>query len=166
MFMRVVDLASMVVNATVNQTDMDLLRVGARARVRFDAYPDLELPGRVHAIAAMSRSGGFRPDYVREIPVVIKLERLDPRVVPDLSVSVDVVLESEPGGVRVPREAIFTGPAGGGHYVYVRGAAGWERRSVELGLTNNVAAIVRTGVRPQETVALGRPPMEQAAARR
>jgi HlyD family secretion protein len=166
MFMRVVDPSSMVVNASINQTDMDLLRVGARARVRFDAYPDLELPGRVHAIAAMPRSGGFRPEYVREVPVVIKLERLDPRVVPDLSVSVDVVLESEPGGVRVPREAIFTEPAGGGHCVYVRGAAGWERRPVELGLTNNVAAIGRTGVQPRETVALQRPLVERAAAKR
>jgi HlyD family secretion protein len=161
MFMRVVDPSSMVVEAVVNQADIEQLRIGARARVRFDAYPDLELPGRVHSIAAMPKSGGARAAYVKEVPVVIKMERLDPRVVPDLSVSVDVVLAVEPDAVIAPLEGIFTGPPGAAPFVFVRTDSGWERRPVELGLTNNVAAVVRSGLRPGEVIAAERPSVEQ-----
>ncbi len=39
MFMQIVDMSSMVINASVNQVDVDSLRLGQKAKVRFDAYP-------------------------------------------------------------------------------------------------------------------------------
>lgn len=161
MFMRIVDPSSMVVNASMNQADIESLRVGAHAKVRFDAYPDLELPGRIYSIGAMPKTGGFREAYVKEIPVNIKLERLDPRVVPDLSVSVDVVVDTEPNAVVAPLEALFRDQPGSEPYVFVRGAEGWERRPVEVGLSNNIAAVIRSGLRPGEVVAAERPGMGQ-----
>jgi HlyD family secretion protein len=160
MFMRVVDTNSMVVEAAVNQADIEQLRIGAKARVRFDAYPDLDLPGRVYSIAAMPKSGGARAAYVKEVTVIVKMERLDPRVVPDLSVSVDVVLGREADAVIAPREGIFTDPADGRPFAFVQTASGWERRPVELGLANNVAAVVRSGLRPGEVIAAERPGQE------
>ncbi|MEK7753413.1 MAG: HlyD family efflux transporter periplasmic adaptor subunit, partial [Acidobacteriota bacterium] len=59
-FMQIVDLRSMVINATVNQADVESLRIGQKARIRFDAYPDLELPAKVFSIGAMTKPGGFR----------------------------------------------------------------------------------------------------------
>ena len=44
MFMQIVDPSSMIINATVNQVDVDNLRIGQKANVRFDAYPDLQVP--------------------------------------------------------------------------------------------------------------------------
>lgn len=163
MFARVVDSNSMVINASLNQSDIELLRVGFRARVRFDAYPDLELPARVYSIGAMPRTGGFRATYVKEVPVVLKLDGLDPRVIPDLSVSVDVVVAAEASAVLAPLEGIFTDAPGtpGARYVFVGTAGGWERREVEIGLTNNVAAVIRSGLRPGEVIASERPPQEK-----
>jgi len=151
----------MVVNALVNQADIETVRVGARARVRFDAYPDLELPGRVYSIGAMPKTGGFRAEYVREIPVNIRLERLDPRVVPDLSVSADLVIEAETDTVVAPLEAVFQDQPGGETYVFVRQASGWERRPVEVALKNNVAAAIRSGLQPGEVIAAERPDTRQ-----
>ena len=161
MFMRIVDPSSMVVNALANQADIDSVRVGARVKVQFDAYPDLELPGRVSSIAAMPKTAGFRADYVREIPVNIRLERLDPRVVPDLSVSADVVIEAAENAVIVPLEAVFQDEPGGETYVFVRRGAGWERRPVEIALKNNVEAAIRSGLQPGEVVAAERPDTKQ-----
>jgi hypothetical protein len=138
-----------------------MLRVGSRAKVKFDAYPDLELPGHVYSIGAMPKTGGFRAAYVKELPVTIKLDALDPRVVPDLSVSVDVMVEAEQQAAVAPLETIFRDKPGAEPYVFVQGPAGWERRPVELGLTNNVAAVVRSGLRPGEVIAAERPRMEQ-----
>lgn len=165
MFLKIVDQSSMVISAAVNQTDIELMRVGAPARVRFDAYPDLELPARVYSIGAMPKTGGFRAAYVKEVPVVLKLEKLDPRVIPDLSVAVDVVLASEAAPAVIPLEAMFAnGPEEGpssSPYVFVWTGGAWDRREVEIGLVNNIAAAVRSGLRPGEIVAAARPPQEK-----
>jgi len=163
-FARIVDPDSMLVSANVNQADAELIRIGARARVRFDAYPELELPARVHAIGAMPKTVGWRANYVKEIPVTVKLEGSDPRVIPDLSASVDVVLESEQGPAVLPREAVFlTGDES--PEVFVQRGGDWERREVELGLANHVAVVVRKGVRPGEIVAADRPPVLSGSKR-
>jgi len=159
LFMRIVDMSSMLVQARANQVDVERLRIGQRARIRFDAYPDLELPAHVHAIAPMPTSGGFRASYVKEVPVVLKIDKLDPRVIPDLSVSADVVLEEEDSAVVAPLAGIFRDSPDGVPYVFVQKPGGWERRPVELGVRNHVYAAVRSGLRPGQVIALERPPV-------
>jgi len=159
LFMQIVDTSSMVINANVNQVDAERLRINAKAKVRFDAYPGLELPAHVVSVAAVTKTGGFRASYMKEIPVRLKLDAMDPRVIPDLSVSADVILESEDAAAVVPLSALMQDakqPAGK-HFVYVRGAQGWVRREVELGIGNHTQAAVRTGLKPGEVVALENP---------
>lgn len=157
-YMRIVDPSSMLVDAAVNQVDAERIRVGAQATVRFDAYPDLALPARVVAIGAMPKAAGWRLEYVKEIPVTLKLERLDPRVIPDLSVSADVEIAAEQAAAVVPLEAVFRDAPGRPPYVFVRRGSAWETRPVELGLVNHIAAAVRSGLKAGEVIALRRPP--------
>ena len=159
LFMQIVDTSSMVINATVNQVDAERLRINSKAKVRFDAYPGLELPAHVVSVAAVTKAGGFRATFMKEIPVRLKLDRLDPRVIPDLSVSADVVLESEDSAAMVPREALQTAPnaAPGKHFVYVKDAGGWVRREVEVSTGNHILVSVRTGLKSGEVVALESP---------
>ena len=158
LFMKIVDPSSMVVNAFVNQADVEAIRIGARARVRFDAYPDLELPAHVYSVGALSRTGRFRASYLSEIPVTLRLDKMDPRVIPDLSASVDVIVAAESGPALAPREALFHDPGQPQPYVFVQGQSGWMRREVTVGLMNNVAAVIRSGLRPGEVLAAERPP--------
>jgi multidrug resistance efflux pump len=164
-FMLVVDTSSILVEARVNQVDAQKIRIGQKANVRFDAYPDLELPGHVYSIASMPKSGSFRATFVGEIPVRIKLDKLDPRVIPDLSVSADVVLADEPEATVAPLAAIFQGSGRNAKpYVYVRTSEGWKQREVDLGLATNIAVAVRSGLKPGDTVALDSPGSENRAA--
>ena len=156
-FMQIVDTDSMVVNAAVNQADSEIMRIGAKARVRFDAYPDLELPASVYSIGAMTKTVGLRASFVKEIPVSLKLQVVDPRVIPDLSVSVDVVLGAEQKAVVAPIESIFRDGSAAKPFVFLRRPSGWERREVELGVTNYIAAAVRSGLNPGDVVARERP---------
>ncbi|MBS1825103.1 MAG: HlyD family efflux transporter periplasmic adaptor subunit [Acidobacteria bacterium] len=157
-FMKIVDPSSMVVEAVVNQTDVERIRVGAKATIRFDAFPDLALPGRVFSVAAMPKSSfSARGNYLKEIPVRIKIEKMDPRVIPDLSASVDVVTAEEEAAAIAPLGAIFQDEPSAKPYVYVRAANGWEKRPVELGLTNNISATIKSGLKAGETVAEERP---------
>jgi len=167
MFMQIVDPESMVVNASVNQVDSELLRIGQQAVVRFDAYPGLELPGHVYSIGAVPVPGR-RPNFMRQIPIRLKLDKADPRVVPDLSASADVTLQSEKQATLAPLSAIFfDGPGSAKPFVFLRTPQGWQKRQVQLGLQSNIAAVVRSGLSAGDVVALDSPvePKEPAGGK-
>jgi multidrug efflux pump subunit AcrA (membrane-fusion protein) len=160
-FMQIVDPSSMVVNASVNQVDAESLRVGAKAKVQFDAFPGLELKAHVHAIGAMTRPGGMRASFVKEIPVILKMDEMDPRVIPDLSVSLDVEIErEEQAAVVAPLGAVFWDSSSQSPFVFVRNEDRWQRREVQLGVWNHLAVAVRSGLQPGERIALDYPPSE------
>lgn len=162
-YMQIVDTRSMVVNATVNQADVEHLRIGQKARVHFDAYPDMVLPAHVVSIAAVTKPGGFRASFVKDVAVRVEIDQMDKRVIPDLSVSVDVVEDTDDRAPAIaPLGAVFS-DASAKPYVFVKTPDGWQHRDVELGLENNLVAAVKSGIRPGEVVALDRPSTSESA---
>ena len=164
-YMLIVDLNSMMVNAELSQADSEMVHIGARVTVRFDAFPDLKTPARVHSIGTIARATKRRGSaYVRNVPVRLSLEKTDPRVIPNYSVSADLVLAREESAAIVPLECVFSDQAGGKPYAFVQGANGWERRELELGLANNIAVAVRSGLEEGAAVLTERPaPAAQSA---
>jgi HlyD family secretion protein len=163
-FMSIVDTRSMVVNATVNQADVERLHIGDRASVRFDAYSDLTLPARVYSVSGIGRTGGARANYLKEIPVRLKIENTDPRVIPDLSVNAEVVLATEKQVPVAPLAGIFRDSNDGQPYVFVQTTDGWERRAVILGLASNRQIAIREGLKADDVIAL-EPPQSRGTAR-
>jgi multidrug resistance efflux pump len=159
-FMSIVDPSSMIVNANVNQVDVERLRIGAKARVRFDAYPDLVLQAHVESVGGIPKSGGARASYVKELPVRLKLDQMDPRVIPDLSVGVEIILDQVENAVIAPLSALQRDDSGAQPYVFVKSGQTWQRRPVEMGVASTLAFEVKSGLKPGEVVALDRPPEE------
>ncbi|MCC6341025.1 MAG: HlyD family efflux transporter periplasmic adaptor subunit [Bryobacterales bacterium] len=153
-FMQIVDTNSMVVEAKVNQVDVERMRVGAKATVRFDAFPDLVLPAKIYSVAAMpSSTNSARESFLKEIAVRLKLEKMDPRVIPDLSVSADVVVEESEAEAIVPLGSVFEDSSSGKSYVYVKAGDRWSRREVNLGAADNLRVAVESGLKAGEIVA-------------
>ena len=164
MYMQIVNPDSMVINATVNQSDVEEMRIGQRATVKFDAYPDLVLPAHIVTIGAMTKSGGFRGNFYKEVPVRLKLDKMDKRIIPDLSISADVAIEQAEAAPLIPIEAVFyegdlqSPPSPSSKpYVYAKDATGWRRRDVEIGLKSFTHAIVKSGLKQGEEIALNAP---------
>jgi multidrug efflux pump subunit AcrA (membrane-fusion protein) len=163
LFMRVVDVSKMIVNAGVNQADVQSIRIGQKAKVRLDAYPDLVFDGRITAMGAIAGQGGdpFRRSgsglYLKTVPVQISIESSDERVLPDLSASADIQLQQIPAEVIIPRSAV-KGDSNQRFVVYVRGPQGFEPREVELGDYNDTHVIVTAGLEAGEEVLLSEPP--------
>lgn len=163
-FMQIVDPASMVLEAKVNQADSQKIRVGAPAEVKLDAYPDKVWPGRVASIAALTGGGGDgrsrtgTGNYVREITVTIEILENSELIIPDLSASADIRLEQLENVVIAPREALERD--GEAWFVRVRGAAqnAFERRPVEIESVTDTHVAVANGLREGEEVALEPPP--------
>ncbi len=160
-FMQIVDPRSMVVNATINQVDSEMLRLGMKARTELDAYPDLALPTHVAAIGAVPRSGGRRPSFVKDIPIRLKLDQQDPKVIPDLSAGTNIVLAAEKQATLAPLGSIFQDNDQSRPYVFIRSPDGWERREVEVGLKDNVYAAIRSGLQAGDEIAAERPGLTQ-----
>jgi len=154
-FLTIVDPSSMILNATVNQVDAERLRLGMKAVVHLDAYPDIDLPGVLEGIGAMSKSSTFRAGYVGEIPIRLRIEKSDVRVIPDLTGSAEVILESAKDAVVLPRAAVFE--ENGGSFVFVQSPEGWVKKQIEPGVISLTQVAVRSGLQKGDVVALERP---------
>jgi multidrug efflux pump subunit AcrA (membrane-fusion protein) len=153
--MKVVDPFSMQAEAAVNQSDSSEFRIGQKAVVGLDAFPELRFKGHVYSIGALAIRSGRENFYVRSVPVRIAVDGRDARFIPDLSAWADVEVERRENVLLVPREAVQL--EGGESVVYVKGASGFEKRTVEAGSRNGTHAVVLAGLQAGEEVALERP---------
>ncbi|MBI4874167.1 MAG: HlyD family efflux transporter periplasmic adaptor subunit [Acidobacteria bacterium] len=151
--MKVVDTGNMQVEAVINQAESEEFRIGQPAKITLDAFPGLELKGKVYSIGALAVGGRMQNYYIRNIPVRIAIEGSDPRLIPDLSAGAEVVIErSEPHSTLVPQGAVST--ESGKTYVYVKKAEGFEKREVQLGLRNYTYAVVLAGLSAGDEIRL------------
>jgi hypothetical protein len=151
-FMRVVDPASMQLDATMSQAESELIRLGQRATVRFDAFPEIVVRGHVKAVGSLAL-GGRRVNFnVRSMAVRVALETTDARVIPDLSASADVMTSEPAGGLIVPREALSG--AGGKTIVYVKQGDVFVARDVELAGVTDTQAAISSGIPEGAEIAL------------
>lgn len=163
LFMRIVDVSKMVVSASVNQVDAQLIRIGNRAEVELDAYPGERFSGRVVDLGAVASSSGGSAKFsrggigafIKQIPVRVLIEDSDERILPDLSASADVVISSDQSGVLVPREAVRTDPdREGGDFVVLVGAGSYHKRAVSVLDASDTYALIGSGLQPGEEVLL------------
>jgi HlyD family secretion protein len=138
-FMQVVDPTEMLVRCKVNQVDVPRLSVGRAAETRLDAYPDLALPARLSVLGAVG-VGSENSDRLRTFDALFQIDGKDPRLLPDLSASVDVELERRPNLLVVPRDAlVFEGEAA---FLRVKGTLGFRREPVVVGALSDFEAAV------------------------
>ena len=103
----------------------------------------------------MSKSSTFRAAHVGVIPVRLRLEQMDQRIIPDLTASADLLLAQETNALVLPRGAVFE--QGGSNFVFLRHPEGWTRRQVDLGVSSFTTVAVRSGLREGDVVALEKP---------
>jgi HlyD family secretion protein len=149
---KVVDVSSMQVEGTINQTESEQVRLGQKAVIRFDAYPGLELDGKVESVGMMVTTGRRVNYFVRRVPVRIAIDGADPRVLPDLTASADVVLEEDDQALLIPREAVQE--SGGKSVVLVKQGEAIVPREVEIGAYSNTQVSVVSGLQEGDQVAI------------
>ena len=149
--MKVVNPASMQVDGNINQAESSQFRVGQECRISLDAFPGLTFKGKIYSMGAMA-AGSWRVNYyIRNIPIRVAIEGADPRLIPDLSAAVDVILERANDALLLPLGAVSE--ESGKPVVYVKSAEGsFARRDVELGARSNTHAVVLAGLAEGEEV--------------
>jgi len=148
-FMQVVDPSKMEVRATVSQSDFGSVKTGQTATVHFDAYPGMTLPATLTEVSPLGEQGKFS-EKVRTFAALFTIQGSDPRLLPDLSAALDIVLESKEQALVVPRPAVASGPDG--DFVWVKSVGGYEKRAVKLGPVSDTEAVIVSGVARGDTV--------------
>lgn len=148
----IAQLDELYMEASINEVDVEKLKIGQSALLRFDAIPEFEVEGQISVIAPSARRDGD----VRVFPVKVIFEVADNRVRPGISATVEIPIDSVEDAVSVLLSAVFNND--GKSTVYVQNADGWERREVTVGINDLQHVEVLTGLESGESVALSRPP--------
>jgi multidrug efflux pump subunit AcrA (membrane-fusion protein) len=88
------DPTEMMVRCAVGEPDGAVLKEGVKATVYLDAYPELVLPATFEFASPVASSALGSP--IKAFGAVFKLDKSDPRLMPDLSAA--VVVEAPKGG--------------------------------------------------------------------
>ena len=131
-----------------------MVEVGREATLTFDSLPGVRRAGKVVFLAAFGVSDTKDKD-VRVFPCQVAFEAGE-GVRPGISANARVRLASAKGAVAVPVSAVFVDDAE--RYAYVRGADGaWERRAIDIGLSDSGWTEVTKGIAEGDVVSLVRP---------
>jgi HlyD family secretion protein len=147
--MQVVNPNTMRVRAQVNQQDIPEMKDGQHVEIRLDAYPDLVFHGRTSLVSAIGTTGSFS-DRVHIFVVLFTIEGTNANLLPDLSAAVDVELDRTPNALVIPRDAVIH--RDGKTFVRLIKGNTSEEREVRISKTDEVEAVVESGIQAGETV--------------
>jgi hypothetical protein len=137
------------VRARINQADVPWLDIGLPVRIHLDAYPGLLLNGKLQRLAAIGVTSGMSAK-VRTFTGLFEIQGADPRLMPDLSAGIDIVLERVGDSIMVPRDALYMDA--GGAYVWVKRGQSFNREAVKLGPIADDEAVVTSGLNAGDEV--------------
>jgi multidrug resistance efflux pump len=92
--LRIFDPEQMELLAFVGEPDGVALKPNAKALVYIDAYPELQFPARFHSASPVAASALGSP--IKRFAARFRLEKSDPRLLPDLAAAVVVLGEENP----------------------------------------------------------------------
>jgi RND family efflux transporter MFP subunit len=149
------DLAQMQAKVKIHEAMVKKLKVGQKAEVRVEAYPDKVLHGTVKSVATLANSEGwFGERGVKEYITIVKVDDLPDGagIKPGMTAEVKILVNELPDVLTVPVQAVSESE--GKHCAYVIGPKGAERREVEVGDNNEKFVEIKAGLKEAERVAL------------
>ena len=154
----IADLNKLIINAHVNQADVTRLKHNMEVEVAVEAVPGCKVNGMVERIAPQATIR----NSIKGFATRIAIRDIDPRIQPGMTANMTIPVATAEGVLSVPLAGVFTEL--GERYVFVKkGESEWERRAVQIGLSDYFYAEVASGLKEGEVVALEQPPGEAGA---
>jgi HlyD family secretion protein len=156
------DLSKMRVEVRLDEVDRGNVKLGQPVKVRVDAIPDREFDATldwISPIATLQFRGSRDAD--KQFPAYATLATVDPRLRPGMSVSIDIIIDSQPNVLLIPIRASFT--QNGKPSVYIENGQQFKVRQIEVGARNDAELVVTGGLKDGELVTLEDP--KEAAKR-
>lgn len=151
---RLPDPKRMQVVAKINESRIDRVKEGMRAKIVLDAFPDLELTGVVRKVSEYPiRQTARFLEHVKEYATEIVIENPPDGLRAGMTAQVAVRVEQLENAVQIPPQAVFERE---GHYYCLlsKAESGLEAREVHIGSSNEKYLVVEDGLNAGEQVVL------------
>lgn len=150
----IANLNDLIINAHINQADVTRLHVDQDVEVTVEAIPGLKVIGRVERIAPQSTL----KNNIRGFAARILLKDVNKQIRPGMSANITIPVASADNVVAAPLAAVFTetDPATHeiGRFAWVKKGLSWERRTIQIGVSDYFFAEVTKGLAAGDEVSL------------
>lgn len=152
-FIVIPDMSTMVADIDVRERDIAKLAVDQPVTLRPDAFPELDLSGKVEFVGTLATEGRGGAENLFRVRIL--LDAVDERLRPGMRAQASVLTKSYANVLRVPVEAVFYNQGEPVCYVWARGRA--ERQAVDIGPSDGKQVIVEAGLEAGDRVMLTDP---------
>ncbi|MEI8140317.1 MAG: efflux RND transporter periplasmic adaptor subunit [bacterium] len=143
-FLCIPDMSEFIIPCFIPESDLSRVRIGQSALVTPLAYPDLHLTATVESVGIMAQTQPGYPVWQKYFRVVIRIDQLDGRLRPGMSLHVEVCSYTQPAAILIPRSAVQWDQGKGS--CRVRTLRGFEHRPLKLGWSDTRFHEVLEGV--------------------
>jgi multidrug efflux pump subunit AcrA (membrane-fusion protein) len=149
------DLASIHLQARLEETDRGRLNVGEEAVIRIEAIPGREFKARIDRISVLARPDFSSWPPTRLFDLGLVLLDTDAKIRPGMAAIARIPTDRVPDVVLVPTETIFQ--KDGRPVVYRLDGTAFEEVAVDVARRGAEMAILKSGVAPGDHIAARRP---------
>jgi HlyD family secretion protein len=144
--LRLIDTSRLFAEVAADEVDIAQVRLGQKAEVTIDAYPDEVFPGKVvYAAPETTTSQGLVV-----VEVKIELEKADSRLKPGFTASAEIIVAEAKGVLVLPVEAVSETERG--NFVMVSKEGSPAPRKVTVGASDGTNVEIKTGLEEGEMV--------------
>jgi len=147
------------IEAEIAEADIGRIHTGQEVIITADAYPDVEIPGRLVRIDPMAMRKGSIIEITRAAEEkvfrgIVVPENRDERLLVGLSVYLDFVIERKDRALVIPREAVRQGTSSYSVFVVREGRA--RKVDVSIGLKDSLNVEILKGLQEGDEVVVSR----------
>ena len=150
------DLHRMSVNVKIHESYIKKIKVGQKARITVDAYPDQPLMGEVTVVGVLpdSQNRWLNPD-LKVYLTTVTIGGTNNWLKPGMSAKVEILVDHLDDVVYVPVQSIVA--ANGKQYCFANSFGKPDRREVQVGEFNDEFIEIKSGLKQGELVLLNPP---------
>jgi multidrug efflux pump subunit AcrA (membrane-fusion protein) len=147
------DLTKMESKTYCNEIDVRKIKVGFPVTIGFDAFPNIELQGKVTSVANVGETR--KGSNIKLFQMLIKLNDTHENIRPGMTTSNRILTRTQDNALMVPLEAIFTSDTIS--FAYVKTGYSIKKQQLQLSHANNEVIIVTKGLNEGDKVYLSKP---------
>lgn len=146
------DLSQMQVKTSVHESVLDQVSEGLPGVVRVDAFPDRVYRATVSSVAVLPDQSNWFSSDIKVYETVVTIDEQVKDLKPGMTAVVEIKVDRLRNVLSVPVQAIVQ--VGSANWCYVKTPGGVERRSIDLGRTNDKFVEIRDGLEDGDRVVL------------
>ncbi|MCS7469239.1 efflux RND transporter periplasmic adaptor subunit [Stieleria sp. ICT_E10.1] len=145
-------LDKMQVQTAVHESDLEQIRIGMKARITVDAFPENEYIGTVQSIAVLPEQNGWRGSETKVYATTVTIDQTVDQLKPGMTAVTEIMIDSIDDALTVPIQAVIERDKQ--TWVLVRDNHQLATRAVQAGRQTDSVVQITDGLTEGDQVAL------------